>query len=152
MKKSHCEAGLNVLDPNMHLATQLSIFLENRPGTLAELCRVLARARINIIAMTTSDAIDHAVDRIVVSEPRKAVRLFEERGVLVVETDVLLIDGPNVPGALGRIAEELAEAKINIEYLYFATPPNSRNGMIIVKCNNVRKAMKVLNKRPAKRR
>jgi hypothetical protein len=136
----------------MHLATQLSIFLENRPGTLAELCRVLAKARINIIAMTTSDAIDRAVDRLVVSEPKKAVRLFEERGVLVVETNVLLIDGPNIPGALGQIAQSLAEAKINIEYLYFATPPSSRSGMIIVKCRDPGKAMKVLNKQLPKRR
>lgn len=136
----------------MHLATQLSVFLENRPGTLAELCYVLARAKINIIAMTTSDAIDHAVDRLVVSEPKKAVRLFEERGVLVIETDVLLIEGPNLPGSLGRLAQTLADAKINIDYLYFATPPSSRNGVIILKCSNVKKAMKVLNKRTVKRR
>ena len=131
----------------MQLATQLSVFLENRPGTLAEICHVLARAKINIIAMTTSDAIDHAVDRLVVSEPKRAVRLFEERGVLVIETQVLLIEGPNHPGGLAQLAETLAEAKINIEYLYFATPPSSRNGMIIVKCRDVRKAMKALNQR-----
>lgn len=136
----------------MQLATQLSVFLENRPGTLAEICRVLAKAKINIIAMTTSDAIDHAVDRLVVSEPKKAIRLFEERGVLVIETDVLLIEGPNHPGALGQIAEMLGEARVNIEYLYFATPPSSRNGVIILKCRNVSKAMKVLNKRLGKRR
>jgi hypothetical protein len=141
------QAGARVLESGMHIATQLSVFLQNRPGTLAEICRVLARAKINIIAMTTADAIDHAVDRLVVSEPKKAVRLFEERGVLVIETEVLQIEGPNVPGGLGHLAQRLADAKINIEYLYFATPPNSRNGVIIVKCSNVKKAMKALNKK-----
>jgi hypothetical protein len=130
----------------MHIATQLSIFLENRPGTLAEICRSLAKAKINIVAMTTSDAIDHAVDRLIVSEPKKAVRLFEERGVLVIETQVLQSAGPNHPGGLAQIAQALGDAKINIEYLYFATPQSSRNGVIILKCSDVRKAMKVLNK------
>ena len=136
----------------MHIATQLSIFLENRPGTLAEICRTLAKAKINIIAMTTSDAIDHAVDRLVLSEPKKAVRLFEERGVLVIETQVLVIEGSNLPGGLSQIAQSLGDARINIEYLYFATPPSSRSGVIILKCSNVKKAMHVLNRSKAKKR
>lgn len=131
----------------MQLAIQLSVFLENRPGTLAEICRAFAKAKINIIAMTTSDALDYAVDRFVVSHPKKALQLFEERGVLVIESDVLLIEGPNLPGSLGQLAQTLADAKVNIDYLYFATPPSSRSGVIILKCNNVKKAMKVLNKK-----
>lgn len=136
----------------MHLATQLSVFLENRPGTLAEICRVLGRAGINIIAMTTSDSIDHAVDRLVVSKPKEAIRLFEERGVLVIDTEVLQIEGPNHPGALAEIAQRLSDAKINIDYVYFATPPRSREGLIILRCPSVRRAMKVLNKKQPRSR
>jgi hypothetical protein len=131
----------------MHLTTQLSVFLENRPGTLAEICRVLGRAKINIVAMTTSDSIDHAVDRLVVSNPKKAVRIFEERGVLVIESEVLQIEGPNHPGALAEIAQRLADAKINIDYLYFATPPASREGLIILRCPEIRRAMRILNRK-----
>src|SRR3989338_5455239 len=147
--RKNCRCGLPRLGVkgDMHIAPQLSVFLENRPGTLAELCRTLAKAKINIIAMTTSDAIDHAVDRLVVNEPKKAIRLFEERGVLVIDTEVLQIEGPNHPGTLAEIAQRLADARINIDYVYFATPPRSREGVIILHCKDARRAMKILNKK-----
>ena len=131
----------------MHLSTQLSIFLENRPGMLAEICRVLSKAKINIIAMTTSADIDYAVDRFVVSEPKRALRLFEERGALVIENEVLVIEGPNRPGALAELAQTLGEARINIDYLYFATPPGSLKGLMILRCANAKRAMKALNRK-----
>lgn len=135
----------------MHLATQLSVFLENRPGTLAEICRVLSAAKINIIAITTTESIDHAVLRMVVDEPRKALRLLEERGVLVIESDVLQIEGSNHPGSLSTLAEKLGDHHINIDYIYFATPPRSRSGIVILRTANVKKAMKILNKHTARR-
>ena len=130
---------------DMQLAIQLALFLDNKPGTLARVCDALSAAKINIYAISTSDTVDHSVVRMVVSDPRKALLLFEEHGTLVVETDVLLIEGDNKPGSLAKICHKLAAAKINIEYAYCATPPDARKGLLILRVNNARKAMKVLN-------
>ena len=129
----------------MQLATQLALFLDNRPGTLARVCDALSEAKINIYAISTSDTVDHIVVRMVLSDPRKALLIFEEHGTLVVETDVLLIEGDNKPGSLARICRKLAAAKINIDYCYCATPPDARKGLRILRVNNAKKAMKALN-------
>lgn len=129
----------------MQLATQLALFLDNKPGTLARVCDALSSAKINIYAISTSDTVDHSVVRMVVSDARKAMLLFEEHGTLVVETEVLLIEGDNRPGSLAKICHKLAAAKINIEYAYCATPPDARKGLLILRVNNVKKAMKLLN-------
>ena len=76
----------------MQLATQLALFLDNRPGTLERVCDALSAAKINIYAVSTSDTVDHSVVRMVVSDPSKAMSVFEEHGTLVVETDVLMIE------------------------------------------------------------
>jgi len=130
---------------NMHIAKQLAIFLENRPGALARVCDALADNRINIYAVSTSDTVDHIVMRMVVSDYRKALHVFEERGALVVEDDVLLIKGSNRPGSLATIARKLARAKLNIEYAYCATPPDEKKGLLVLRINDVKKALKVLN-------
>src|SRR5436305_1531142 len=100
----------------MQIAKQLAIFLENRPGTLARLADAMSEAEVNIYAITTSDTVDHSVIRMVVSDYRKALYVFEERGTLVIEDDVLMIEGMNEPGSLAKLAHKLTDAKINIEY------------------------------------
>jgi hypothetical protein len=129
----------------MQLANQLALFLDNRPGTLARVCDALSDAKINIYAISTSDTVDHIVVRMVLSDARRALLLFEEHGTLVVETDVLVIEGDNKPGSLARICHKLAAARINIDYCYCATPPDARKGLLVLRVNNAKKAMKVLN-------
>jgi hypothetical protein len=129
----------------MQITKQLAIFLENRPGTLARVCDALTEQKINIYAITTSDTVDHTVMRLVVSDHRKALHLFEEHGTLVVEDDVLLVEGDNKPGSLGRIAHRLAEARVNIEYAYSATPPDQKKGLLVLRVSDVKKALKALN-------
>lgn len=129
----------------MQVATQLALFLANRPGTLAEVCNVLSKAKVNIYAISTSDTIDHSVVRLVVDNPHKALRAFEEHNTLVVENDVIMIEGANKPGSLASIARKLSDAKINIEYAYCATNPTSDTGLLILRPANVAKALKVLN-------
>ena len=129
----------------MQITKQLAIFLDNRPGTLARLADALAEARINIYAITTSDTVDHSVIRMVVSDYRKAINLFEQHNALVVEDDVLMIEGSNKPGELARIAHKLSSARINIEYCYSATPVESKKGLLIMRVSNPSKALKVLN-------
>jgi hypothetical protein len=129
----------------MQIAKQLAIFLDNRPGMLARVADALAEAKINIFAITTSDTVDHSVIRLVVSDYRRALHVFEERGTLVVEDDVLMFEGSNRPGEMARIAHKLADAKINIEYCYSATPPRAKQGLLILRVSNPAKALKVLN-------
>lgn len=136
--------GLTLI-PAMQLATQLALFLDNKPGTLARVCDALSKAKINIYALSTSDTIDHSVVRMVLSNARKALLLFEEHGTLVVESEVLLLEGDNKPGSLARVCHKLADANINIEYAYCATPPDARKGLLILRVSNAKKAMKVLN-------
>ena len=129
----------------MHIAKQLALFLDNRPGTLARLADALGEAGVNIYAICTSDTIDHSVVRLVVSDYRKALHVFEERGALVVEDDVLVIEGDNKPGSLARMAHKLSDAKINIEYCYSATSPEAKKVLFIMRVSNAAKALKVLN-------
>lgn len=129
----------------MQITKQLAIFLDNRPGMLARVADALAEAKISIYAITTSDTVDHAVIRMVVSDYRGALQLFEEHGTLVVEDDVLMFEGSNKPGEMARIAHMLADAKINIEYCYCATPPKAKQGLLILRVSNPAKALKVLN-------
>ena len=129
----------------VQLARQLAVFLDNRPGTLARLCDAFGEAKVNIFAISSSDTVDHIVFRMIVSDTAKAKRLLEERGTLVVSTEVLMIDGTNQPGSLARIAHRLAAAKINIEYAYAATHPEAKKGLLVMRVSDPKKALKVLN-------
>jgi hypothetical protein len=121
---------------------QLSIFLENKPGVLAKMCRTLADHEINIRGLSISDTVDHAVVRLVVTDPRKAIHVLGEHGMLVVETDVLALDLPDKPGKLAEIAGKLARAKINIEYAYGSA--DHSEGVVFVRVSDIKRAAQVL--------
>jgi hypothetical protein len=130
---------------SLETLTQLAVFLENRPGALARVCDALAKAGINIHAMTVSDTVDHSVIRMVVSDPTKALMLLGERGVLAFENDVLCIDAANEMGVLGKIADALSQAEVNIEYAYFASGITSPKGWIILRPSDLEKARQALS-------
>lgn len=131
----------------MQVATQLSLFLANRPGTLMGVCEVLSKAKINIYAITTSDTIDHSVVRLVVDRPKEAMQMLEEHGALVIENEVIMVEGSNRPGSLSEIAGTLARHRINIEYAYCATLPGEVQGLLVLRPSHVAKALKALNQR-----
>jgi hypothetical protein len=131
------------------VAHQLSIFVANKPGVLGKVCDLLKKEKINIFAITTSDNRDYSLIRLIVDEPRRALDLLEDYGTLVQETDVIMIDGQNKPGTIAEMARKLGLAKVNIEYLYCATPPSAKTGLLIFKPSNVAKALKALNQRKA---
>ena len=125
-------------------ATQLAVFLANRPGALARVCEALAQAEINIHALATSDTVDHSVVRMVVSDPTKALMLLGEAGVLALETEVLMIETVNEPGVLAKITERLAEKEVNIEYAYLAGGRGAEKGLIVLRPSDVEKARTAL--------
>jgi hypothetical protein len=134
------------MNPNLFMesATQLAVFLSNRPGALARVCEALAKAEINIHALATSDTIDHSVVRMVVSDPTKALMLLGEAGVLALENDVIMIESDNEPGTLAKIAERLSKADVNIEYAYMAASLKSPRGLMILRPSDVEKALRAL--------
>jgi hypothetical protein len=129
---------------SMESATQLAVFLSNRPGALARVCEALSKAEINIHALATSDTVDHSVVRMVVSDPTKALMIFGEAGVLALENDVVMIESDNEPGTLARIAERLSKVDVNIEYAYMAASLKSTRGLMILRPSDVDKAMRAL--------
>ena len=134
------------MNPSLSIetATQLAVFLANRPGALARVCDALAKAEININALATSDTVDHTVVRMLVSDPTKALMLLGEAGALALETEVLMIETANQPGVLAKIAERLAEAGVNIEYVYLAGGRGVENGLIVLRPSDIEKAQRAL--------
>ena len=136
----------------MRLETQLSIFLENRAGVLAELAADLAEHGISIRGLTIANLTDHAVIRLVVSEPQKALHLLGERGVLVVTSPVLAIDVPDEAGQLASIAKRLGRAGVNIDYAYGSAPAGAGRAAVFIRPSDIKKARAALAPRPSRRR
>ena len=136
----------------MRVETQLSAFLANKAGVLAELAADLARHRISIRALTVANLADHAVVRLVVSEPQKALHLLGDRGVLVVASPVLGIDVPDEVGALATVARRLGRAGVNIEYMYGSAPIGGGRAVVYVHPSDLRKARAALGRSPRGRR
>jgi hypothetical protein len=134
------------MNPSLSIetATQLAVFLANRPGALARVCEALGQAEINIHALATSDTVDHTVVRMVVSDPTKALMLLGEAGVLALEIEVLMIETASQPGVLAKIAERLADAEVNIEYAYLAGGRGVEKGLIVLRPSDVEKAKRAL--------
>jgi len=128
----------------MHIDKQLAVFLENKPGALARLCGALAERGVNLLALTVSDTVDHAVVRVVVDRPEEAAHVLGDAGMLVVESEVLVIEVPNRPGGLAAVARKLAEHDLNIEYAYCTTGPDNPSGNLVLRTHDPHRALGIL--------
>ncbi|MCX7048364.1 MAG: ACT domain-containing protein, partial [Candidatus Sumerlaeota bacterium] len=97
---------------------QLSVFLENKKGRLAEAAAVLAKGKINIRALSLADSADFGVLRLIVNDPDKGAECLRKAGMIVQETDVIAVEAPDRPGGLHGILKIFDAAGINIEYMY----------------------------------
>src|SRR5262249_34884737 len=97
---------------------QITIFLENKPGRLANVLASLAQEKVNIIALTVMDRHEHSVLRIVTEDAAKTVKVVESLNTPYTEAEVLLVELRNQPGALAHVCEILAKEHINIDYAY----------------------------------
>lgn len=125
--------------------TQLSVYLENRVGALADLCKVIEQKRINLIAICAIDTVEEAVLRIVPEDYENSKEALEVLPMHVIETEVLAIELPNVPGATGNVASLLATAGINIDYIYASAHPEESKAMLILRTQRLEEAIKVLS-------
>ncbi len=125
---------------------QISVFVENRPGKLAEVTEVLYKEGINLRAFTIAEAGDFGIIRMVVDRTEDAYRTLKSSGFTVALTDVLAVEVKDEPGGLYRIAKALGDEEINIEYVY-AFAFEREKALIILKPNNLEKAKSVLEEK-----
>ena len=130
----------------MPIQKQLSVFMPNRPGVLARTCAVLAENGINIMAMAVHDTIDDAVVRFLVSSPTKALLILEQEELYVMEHEVVVVEIKNTSGEICRIAQSLAEADINIQYLYCTATASQESGCLVIKTDNLERTEEILSR------
>ena len=123
---------------------QLSVFLENRVGALAELCKLISDHSINLLGVCAVDTVEEAVLRIVAEHETSTLEILKEAGFHVVETEVFLVELDNVPGATGGMATKLAKAGINIDYIYASSHPTGEKANLVLRTHQVAEAEKVL--------
>ena len=97
---------------------QLSVFLENRPGKLFELTKLLAERRIDMRALSIAETTDFGIVRIIVDDADKAARVLQEEQFIAQFSDVLAFAVPDEPGGLHNLLGEFNAAQVNIEYMY----------------------------------
>jgi hypothetical protein len=133
-------------------AKQITVFLENKPGRLANVLSELARQKVNITALSVMDKHEHGVLRVVVDDAAKTRQIVKGMNTPTTETDVLVVELRNQPGALAHVCETLAAEHINIDYAYCSS--GGRNGKVlgIFKVANAEKATRVLSEPPNNRR
>jgi len=100
---------------------QLSVFVENKPGHLAEALGTLAAGDVNVLSFTIADTTDYGILRLVVDQLEKAKDLFNTAGYVVVENPVVGALLPNRPGALTSVLRLVSEHGLDIEYIYLGT-------------------------------
>jgi hypothetical protein len=125
---------------------QISIFLENKPGTLESATRTLRDAGINIRALSLADTSDFGVLRLIVNDVEKAKQVLKDAGFTVGRTSVVAVLVPDRPGGLHSILEVLSREKINVEYMYAFVERSGENAIIIFRFNMTDKAIEVLQK------
>lgn len=126
------------------VAEQISIFLENKAGRLAEVTRVLSDAGINIRALSLADTSDFGILRLIVSDHEKAKAALKEKGFTLGRTTVVAVEVEDRPGGLHRILDMLSEHGINVEYMYAYVQRNTANATLIFRFDKVDMAIETL--------
>ena len=129
----------------MQIQPQLAVFVDNRPGTLLRMCQALAAAKVNILALSILDTVDHAIIRMVVDRPKEAERVLAGLNAMMQRNDVIVMDVPNSVGALAQIAERLAQAGINMEYAYCSASASQPSGALVLRTNDVEATINALS-------
>jgi len=123
---------------------QISIFIENKSGRLAEITRVLGEAGINIRALSLADTSDFGILRLIVNDGAKAATVLKESGFTVSKTEVVAVEVPDRPGGLSAILQTLDREEINVEYMYAFAERCGGNAVIIFRFDETDKAITIL--------
>jgi hypothetical protein len=120
---------------------QITVFLENRPGILADLCAHLGDRDVNIRAITTVEAGESGIARLVVDRPEAARQTLTEAGVSFSTSECLALQMPNHPGGFARMARVLAFAGINIDYIYATGTASAGEALGILGVSDLERAL-----------
>ncbi len=126
------------------LIQQLSVFVENQPGQLAETTAVLHRKGIDIRALSLADTTDFGILRLIVSAPEQAMQALEEVGITVTITNVIAIGVPDEPGGLSQALAKLSSHGVSVEYMYAFIGRTSNTAYVILRPDDTQKALAVL--------
>ena len=123
---------------------QISIFIENKSGRLAEVSGALGAAGVNIRALSLADTSDFGILRLIVDDTDKAFKVLREKGFTVNKTEVIGVGVPDTPGGLATILQILDKSSVNVEYMYAFVERSGDNAVIIFRFDNIDEAIKVL--------
>jgi hypothetical protein len=126
---------------------QLSIFLQNQSGRLAEVMGSIGSEGINIRALSLADTSGFGILRLIVNDKDKARAVLQEKGFTVSETDVIAVEIADVPGGLAHVLEVFAKEEINIEYMYAFVEKSSQNAVVIFRVEDVDASVNALQKK-----
>ncbi|NLW81731.1 MAG: ACT domain-containing protein [Desulfovibrionales bacterium] len=125
---------------------QISVFLENRAGRLAEVTKTLAENSINIRALSLADTSDFGILRLIVTDNEKAKEALKAKGFTVGRTNVVAAEVSDQPGGLHAILEMLNAGGVNVEYMYAFVTQSGRNAILIFRFDRTDQAIEVLHK------
>ena len=128
----------------MEMTKQISVFLENKPGRLANVLLALAREKLNIAALSVMDSHEQSVLRCVVDDLDRARQILKSLSIRFSEAEVVSVELRNQPGALAHVCEILGAQHINIEYAYCSAGGRNGRTVGIFKLSNPGKAMRLL--------
>lgn len=123
---------------------QISVFLENKAGRLAEVARILSEAGVNIRALSLADTSDFGILRLIVNDNAKAKEALKQNGFTVGRTDVVAVEVEDHPGGLHKILEILRKSGINVEYMYAFVQQSGDHAVLIFRFDHLDEAVKVL--------
>jgi len=124
---------------------QISIFLENKSGRLAEVTEILARNGINIRALSLADTADFGIFRLIVNDQEKAKTVLKEQGFTIAANEVVAVVLPDRPGGLASILALLQGKTINVEYMYAFVQKSEGNAVLIFRFDEIEQAIEVLH-------
>lgn len=125
---------------------QISIFLENKSGRLAEVTRILSAGGVNIRALSLADTADFGILRLIVNQTDTAKKILKDNGFTVGKTEVIALEVPDRPGGLAEILKILDGASINVEYMYAFVQRSGDNAIIIFRFDETDRAIEVLTR------
>lgn len=125
---------------------QISVFLENKAGRLAQVTKTLGKHNINIRALSIADTTDFGILRLIVNAPDKAYQVLKEEGFTVSSTEVIAVEVADEPGGLARALEVLHGVGVNIEYLYAFLQKASNAALVVFRVERLDEAIEALQK------
>ena len=126
---------------------QISVFIENKPGVLANVTSALSVAGIDVRALSLADTQDFGILRMIVNDTERAKEVLANIGCVTSVNNVLAAEVPDEPGAMTHILENVAETGLNIEYMYAFVSPNNKKAYIVLRIKYVADAVDVLTKK-----